>query len=206
MAREGFHDVLFPLDVALGARGGPTRRTDVVQLASGDEVRRARWSRSLRRWDVAAGVRSLADAERILSFFEAREGRRFAFAFRDPFDHASGQAGADPLPTDQEIGTGDGETVRFHLSKTSDGVVRSIDLAREGSVRVAVGGVELPGGWSLHPLRDSIVFDAPPAEGQVVSAGFLFDVPARFDTDELVFEAGARGASIPSMILREVRI
>ncbi|WP_323016153.1 DUF2460 domain-containing protein, partial [Devosia sp.] len=32
-----FHAVRFPLDIALGARGGPERRTDVVTLAGGGE-------------------------------------------------------------------------------------------------------------------------------------------------------------------------
>ena len=36
-----FHAVRFPLDVALGARGGPERMTDVVTLASGREEREA---------------------------------------------------------------------------------------------------------------------------------------------------------------------
>jgi uncharacterized protein (TIGR02217 family) len=32
-----FHEVLFPLDVALRSSGGPERRTDVVTLGSGRE-------------------------------------------------------------------------------------------------------------------------------------------------------------------------
>ena len=38
-----FHPVRFPLDVSLGARGGPERKTDVVTLASGREQRNGRW-------------------------------------------------------------------------------------------------------------------------------------------------------------------
>ena len=37
-----FHEVRFPLDVALGRRGGPGRRTDIVTLASGREQRNSR--------------------------------------------------------------------------------------------------------------------------------------------------------------------
>ena len=37
---NGFHDILFPLDIALGARGGPERRTQIVELASGDDIYR----------------------------------------------------------------------------------------------------------------------------------------------------------------------
>ena len=34
-----FHEVRFPLDVALGSRGGPVRKTEIVTLASGREHR-----------------------------------------------------------------------------------------------------------------------------------------------------------------------
>jgi uncharacterized protein (TIGR02217 family) len=39
-----FHEVRFPTDISRGARGGPTRRTDIVTLASGREQRNARWA------------------------------------------------------------------------------------------------------------------------------------------------------------------
>ena len=41
-----FHEVRFPDNISRGARGGPERRTQVVELASGDEERNASWARS----------------------------------------------------------------------------------------------------------------------------------------------------------------
>ena len=32
-----FHEIRFPDNISWGARGGPERRTQVVELASGDE-------------------------------------------------------------------------------------------------------------------------------------------------------------------------
>src|SRR5262245_28680504 len=52
-----FHEILFPLDIALRSAGGPQRRTDVVTLGSGAEERNARWAHSRRRYD-AYGVNS----------------------------------------------------------------------------------------------------------------------------------------------------
>ena len=37
-----FHEIRFPDNISRGARGGPERRTQVVELASGDEERNAR--------------------------------------------------------------------------------------------------------------------------------------------------------------------
>ena len=54
-----FHEIRFPLDVSLGRRGGPSRRTDIVTLASGREHRNARFAHSRRRYDAGLGVRTL---------------------------------------------------------------------------------------------------------------------------------------------------
>jgi len=84
---SGFHDVSFPMRLALGAVGGPERRTEVLALASGREVRNAVWARSKRRWDVGGAVTDLAGLQALLAFFEARMGRLYGFRFRDPLDH-----------------------------------------------------------------------------------------------------------------------
>ncbi len=41
-----FHEVLFPLEIALKSAGGPERRTEIVALGSGREERNARWAHS----------------------------------------------------------------------------------------------------------------------------------------------------------------
>lgn len=207
MARDGFHDELFPLEVSLGAQGGPKRRTDIVRLASGREVRRGRWSRSYRSWDVACGVQTFDEAERVLAFFEAREGRRFAFAFRDPIDQASAPIGTPITGLDQFLGTGDGSASTFPLKKSYGSTERMIELAVTGSVIVAIDGIEAaPTEWSLSFDRNTVEFGTPPAPGASITAGFFFDVPVRFAEDSLVLERGSRGASIPRLSLEEVSL
>ena len=56
-----FHEVLFPDAISRGARGGPERRTQIVELASGAEERNASWVNSRRRYDVAYGIRRADD-------------------------------------------------------------------------------------------------------------------------------------------------
>ena len=53
-----FHEVLFPLDIALKSAGGPQRRTDVVALGAGAEERNARWAHSRRRYDAGAAAQA----------------------------------------------------------------------------------------------------------------------------------------------------
>jgi uncharacterized protein (TIGR02217 family) len=205
-----FHEVTFPLDIALGASGGPERRTDVVLLGSGREERNARWAHSRRRYDAGYGVKSLAGLQAVIAFFEERRGRLHGFRFRDRLDHASAQPGAAPSPADQEIGTGDGETFSFPLVKTygagATAYRRPIGKPVAGSVRLAVGGVET-GAFTLDATTGLVTLAMAPAVGAAVTAGFLFDVPVRFDTDRLDVNLTSFAAGeIPSIPLIEIRV
>ncbi|KKB86616.1 glycoside hydrolase family 24 [Devosia limi DSM 17137] len=202
-----FHPIRFPLDVALGARGGPDRRTDVVTLASGAEERNSRWARSRRRYNAGYGVKSRADMQVVLAFFEERRGRLHGFLWRDGLDHSS-NSGA-PTALDQVIGSGDGVRTSFQLSKrygaSFDPYQRAITRPVAGSVRVAVAGVELTSGWTVDGATGVVGFSTPPALGAAVTAGFLFDVPVRFDTDRLDIELTSfDGAEAPSIPLVEI--
>ena len=100
-----FHEVRFPDNISRGARGGPERRTQVVELASGDEERNASWAHSRRRYDVSYGIRRADDLAAVVAFFEARNGRLFGFRFKDWADHRSCLPSQTPSPMDQQIGT-----------------------------------------------------------------------------------------------------
>lgn len=209
----GFDDVVFPLAVSLRAAGGPERRTEIVVLGSGREVRNARWADSRRRWDAGSGIRSLDDLYEVLAFFEARRGRLHAFLWRDPLDDRSCLPSRVPAPTDQAIGTGDGTNRVFGLTKryTSGGRTWVRDNLRPvaGSVRVAVGGVEKTHGTDFTVAADgSVAFSesSTPGLGLAVTAGFHFLVPVRFDTDEIRVDMTAFVAGeIPSIPLVEIR-
>jgi len=202
-----FHAVRFPLDVALGARGGPERRTDVVTLAGGGEQRNGRWQHSRRRYNAGYGVKSRADMAAVLAFFEERRGRLHGFLWRDGLDFSSN--GAVPTPLDQLLGTGDGERSQFQLVKRYgadfDPYLRPITRPVSGSVRVAVAGVEQTSGFSVDGATGVVSFASAPAMGAQVRAGFLFDVPVRFDTDRLDVELTSfDGAEAPSIPLVEI--
>lgn len=74
-----FHNIRFPLDISIGARGGPQRLTDIVTLASGAEERNSRWMHSRRRYDAGYGVKSRADMRNVLDFFEGGAGASMRF-------------------------------------------------------------------------------------------------------------------------------
>jgi uncharacterized protein (TIGR02217 family) len=204
-----FHATRFPLDVALGARGGPERATDIVTLASGREERNSRWASSRRRYNAGYGVKSRAEMQAVLAFFEERRGRFHSFLWRDAFDHSSHGGDGTPLAADQALGTGDAVKTTFQLAKTYgasfDPYVRQITKPVAGSVKVAANGVELMSGWTVSTTTGIVTFTVAPASGVVLTAGFLFDVPVRFDTDRLDIELTTfDAADAPAIPLVEV--
>lgn len=205
-----FHEVRFPDNISRSARGGPKRSTQVVELASGDEERNASWANSRRVYDVAYGIRKSDDLAAVVAFFEARNGKLYGFRFKDWADYKSCLPSQISAPTDQAVGTGDGATVDFQLVKSyaSGGVswVRKITKPVTGTVRIAVGGIEAASGWTVDTTTGIVTFDAAPGAGAVITAGFQFDVPVRFDTDELSVTLDIeRLGSIESIPLIEVR-
>lgn len=207
-----FHEVRFPLRLALGVSGGPERITDIVNLSNGREARNARWRHSRRSYDAGSGIRSVRDLYAVLAFFEARGGELYGFRFRDPVDHQSVAPGEAISPTDQVIGAGDGVTRTFQLVKTYADVaassVRTIAKPVAGTVRVAIDGVEQESArYALELTTGLVIFaeNAIPAAGAIVTAGFAFDVPVRFaasriDIDLSAFQAGR----IPTIPMIEI--
>jgi len=196
-----FHNIRFPLDVALGARGGPERATDIVTLASGREERNSRWAHSRRRYNAGYGVKSRDDMQAVLAFFEERRGRFHSFLWRDALDHSSNGP--------QALGTGDGETVAFQLTKTYgasfDPYLRPITKPVAGTVVVRIDGVATTG-FTLDASTGIVGFDTAPSEGAVLTAEFEFDVPVRFDIDRLDIELSSfDAADAPAIPLIEVR-
>ncbi|WP_299131682.1 DUF2460 domain-containing protein [uncultured Amaricoccus sp.] len=205
-----FHEVRFPDNISRGARGGPERRTQIVELASGDEERNASWANSRRRYDLAYGIRRADDLASVVAFFEARNGRLYGFRFKDWGDFKSCLPSKVPVATDQALGTGDDATTSFQLVKRyasgSQTWVRTITKPVAGSVTIALNGASQASGWSVDTTTGVVSFSAAPGAGVAITAGFEFDVPVRFDTDVLDVTLDLeRLGSITSIPLLEIR-
>ena len=205
-----FLEIRFPDNISRGARGGPERRTQIVELASGDEERNASWANSRRRYDAAYGIRRADDLAAVVAFFEARNGRLYGFRWKDWADYTSRLPSGLPAATDQALGTGDGTATDFQLVKVyssgSQSWTRTITKPVDGTVTVAIDGIEQSSGWSVDTTTGLITFTTAPASGAIITAGFEFDVPVRFDTDTLDVTLDIeRLGSITSIPLIEVR-
>jgi uncharacterized protein (TIGR02217 family) len=209
----GFHNVRFPASQSLGSLGGPERRTEIVTLANGFEERNTPWEHSRRSYNAGLGMRSLDDIGDLIAFFEARQGQLYGFRWKDWADYKTSASSQAVSFEDQDIAYGDGETTSYQLNKTYfsglASYTRPITKPVLGTVKVGVHGVEMQESieWSVDTTTGFITFDTPPEEGLVITAGFEFDVPVRFDTSRISTSVSSfQAGEVPDVPVVEVRV
>jgi uncharacterized protein (TIGR02217 family) len=208
-----FHEIRFPTNLSFGALGGPERQTEVVALANGFEERNTPWEHSRRRYDAGMGLRSLDDVDMLIAFFEARRGQLHAFRWKDWADFRSCKPSQTVSALDQCIGVGDGVNCAFKLSKLYQSgeasYRRPIAKAVAGTVLVALAHDPKVEGLEFGVDIDTgvVTFTSPPDIGVIVTAGFEFDVPVRFDTDRIhTSMASFKAGEVPNVPVVEVRL
>jgi uncharacterized protein (TIGR02217 family) len=195
-----FHNVRLDPDYERGARGGPRFKTTITVLSSGHEQRNGDWQQSRGEWNIGYGIRKQEDYQALLEFFLARNGRLFGFRFKDWLDY---------IAVDENLGTGDGTITQFQLRKQYEpaGFVynRPITKPVMGTVVVKLDGVETSA-FTIDHATGVVTFSSPPGAGVVVTASFEFDVPVRFDEDDLeVALQYVDAGSIPNVNIVELR-
>ena len=194
----------------------PRWATEIVSVDSGSERVNQRWSTPLYSFNLPDAVRYHETYEAIKDHWLVMKGPTHTWPFRDPLDFASVQLElCNTVPvlsgTDQTLGTGNGLTTEFQLIKTytrgSATHVRTIYHPIVSTVTVAIDSVDQVSGYSVDRDTGVITFDTPPAPGEVISAGYLFDVEVRFASDD-AFEGIVQNYTVSgfaSIELMEVR-
>lgn len=187
-------NVRLPVDIERGARGGPGFKTTIITMSSGMEQRNIEWSLARGSWNVGYGIRDRDDMDEVYQFFLARRGRGRGFRFKDWLDYSANLQ----LP----VGT---DTTRQLVKVYPDDVspyTRIITLPIADTLVVYVDDFATED----YTLSDGgvLTFDSDP--GANVKATFEFDVPARFDTDDLQVELNTfLNGSMPSIPIVELR-
>ncbi|MDR3496244.1 MAG: DUF2460 domain-containing protein [Ancalomicrobiaceae bacterium] len=206
-----FHEVRFPTDVSLGARGGPEWRTDVVTMRSGYEQANSTWVNSRRKYNAGYGIKNIDQLALVLEFFEERRGKLYGFRWKDRLDFKSCSTPMSPSAFDQVIGIGDASTRTFQLTKTYGRSFapwsRIIKKPVTNTVRIGINGSAYSAGWTVDTTTGIVTFSIAPGTGYTITAGFEFDVPVRFDTDYLEFDLSHFSAGqVPSIPIIELRV
>lgn len=192
MSIASFAEIQLPTDVSQGATGGPRFSTSMITLSSGSEHRNINWSQARGEWDVAKGLQTQAQVEALLAFFNNRYGRGVGFRFKDWVDYRcprwdSTPGDMGPIPT---LFTTNGTTSTFQLVKVySDTLMaytRIIYKPVPGSLVLYNNGV-LTADWTVDTTTGIVTLGATTTAttGHAITGHFEFDVPARFDTDDM---------------------
>lgn len=193
-----FHEVRFPVDISYGSSGGPGFSTSVIDLASGHEQRNINWSMARAKYDAQYGVKTREQMEDVLDFFYARRGRAYGFRFKDWMDFTLDR---------QVIGVADA-TNQLQVFKRYEPL--TAHFYDRDILKIVPGSVQV---WSNDTLRSSLLVNT--ATGIVNTTGFYgqtfevaceFDVPVRFDSDDIsITHDDWEQMSWPSIPLIELR-
>jgi len=208
-----FHDIRFPPRLSFGSIGGPERLTEITQITNGFEERSTPWRHSRRRYDAGVAMHSLDDLQELIAFFEARQGQLFGFRWKDWSDYKSCRPSETPAFDDVVIGVGDGETKVFQLSKAylsgTYSYSRPIQKPVDGTILIGQqGDIFAPNaGYAIDVNTGFVTFDTAPDPEVLVTAGFEFDVPVRFDASAIrVSVSSFQAGEVPDVPVVEVRL
>jgi uncharacterized protein (TIGR02217 family) len=182
-----FHEVQFPVGIAMGFSGGPGWKTTVMTLASGYEKRNMDWSVSRAVYDCAQGLKTQTELDTLLNFFYARRGKAFGFRFKDWADFQLPFPGS-ALPT--LFTTNGGSTTTFQLVKvygdSANTYTRTISKPVAGTLLLYDNGVTTSS-FTVNTTTGIVTLTGSLAtsSGHVVTGQCEFDVPVRFEVDDL---------------------
>lgn len=185
-----------------GFVSSPRFSTSITAVACGSERRNRNWQHPLHTFAAPEAVECHEHLSALHNMWMATAGPLHTFPFRDPLDFASRDLLAADVapaigPTDQVLGEGDAVTTAFQLVRRysfgTEIYDRAIYHPVVDTVSVAINAQppeNIPPGqggpytWTVDRDTGTITFDHPPRVGQTITAGFLFDVEVRFESDD----------------------
>ena len=211
-----FHNVRLPTGYQYSSQFGAGFQTVIQQTASGHEVRIARQSQGKHRFRLRKQLQGNAEMAALKDFGVRMRGALDSFRVKDVSDFTTAADGVSAhLITDVQIGNGDGSKQAYQLVKwynfgLTGAYPRTMTLPVAGTVLVAVGAAPQTLGvdFTLTDPGGVITFTVAPGLGVPITAGFEFDVPARFektmDQWTSISSDGTNLWSLPTLDLVEV--
>lgn len=167
--------------VAYGFSFGPEFRTTVTELRSGSEARNAEWARF--RWRGVAPYQNINpdDYHALLGAFLRAKGMANTFRFKNWMEGAV---------EGQPLGNAPSGTTAVQLVRTYDpfggsSYQRTVTKPVAGTVTVYQNGVAKAG--SVNTSTGLFTPSTSWSAGQPLTADFEYDIPMRFDSDNLPF-------------------
>lgn len=160
----------FPEGISRGATGGPTFQTTVTQTGGGQEYRNQGWSQPRRKYDVSHAARTFDLYKELLAFFLVANGRTNGFRFKDWADYiATAAQGRFVLLTST--------TFQAYKRYTSGSSYVDRIIQKGVATWTVTGGTVASIDYTTGIVTMS--------SGTPTAWAGEYDVPARFDIDEM---------------------
>lgn len=177
-----FIENYIPTSISYGSIGGPEFSTDITEVASGNEYRLIAKENPRRKYVITPVITKKEQLQDLIAFFCALRGKAHGFRFRDF---------ADYYAINEEIAIGDGFQTEFQITKKYQAesliYLRKITKIASQGLEVFIDGVKV-NAFQLDANNGKIYFRLPPKAGAVITANFYFDVPVRFDQDNIEYQ------------------
>lgn len=196
-----FLDIYMPDQISgYGWVSSPRWQTRINASASGKENRNQEWEHPL-HYFINPEIISRPNQQSLIDLKKhwlITAGPFHSFPLADPHDMASidhlpnelvSEITADLSSTDQPLGTADGFTDSFQLvkrySRGGQNYDRKIYHPVLSTVLIADNGSLVSASdYTVSRTTGIVTFDTPPTNGHVLTAGFMFDVEVRFESDD----------------------
>lgn len=169
--------------VSYGTQGGPTYYTRVVSLLNGRTRRNQEWSLPKYRFTVLYNNLDPADHVAVLNAFHACGGAAIGFRLKDWSDYTGTQ-------TLTASATGSPETAQLAKTYTFGATTRTRTIKKPVAGTVVISGAVTS---SVDTTTGIVSFTG--TLGQPVTCTYEFDVPVRFESDDLQFSIDNKGAA-----------
>lgn len=186
-----FLEERLPVDVRMGASHTDDYAVNIVQTAGGAEYRNLVHQYPMRRWTINFTLMRDDLAARVLALYHRAYGKYAGFRVRDFDDYNSSASGRGAITSlDQVLLRLSAGVYQLRKTYGPGGTplsigrpVRTVYKPVAGTTIIAVDSVPVVSGFSVDTTNGQLTITPAPTSGQVVTAGFDFDIPARFGSN-----------------------
>ena len=187
--------IRFPTEMTFTtAIGGPTFNTKINEAISGYELRERNWLAMRSKYAVSLktpasfGLNRQAFIDALMGFFMAHAGKWRPFRLKDPLDYKAelqplGLVAGTVFQLQKLYGMGDRAYVRAITQPVTSAAVDWLGNPLPDTLKIYLGDVLQTGGYVVD--SETGLIECTGFSGADALATFEFDVPVRFDTDEL---------------------
>lgn len=189
-----FLEERLPVDIRMGASYGDDYTVQIIETSGGAEYRRLVHGVPRRRWTINYTLLRDDLQARVLALYHRAFQSLAGFRVYDTDDHNSSASGRGAISSLDQTLTRVAAGI-YQLRKEYGNGAAPLSIGRPsrviykpvaGSLVVAKNGVAVGSGVTLDSTTGRVTISPAPLVGDTITAGFEFDIPARFNSPILV--------------------